>query len=144
MERWKLSDTYYTDSVSDKLSGDDDEKELETNGKGLLVKERASYIPPKIYCRRCENGFHNIAENDQRCLGSRKKGRSDCQCACQTHYVGRDGKLRKYGVPDDSFTKNDELKIDHSMDAEIEKLTARWHEINGTTPKQEPKKEVIL
>jgi len=117
--------------------GDDDTEELERNGKGLVVKnpvkERAAYIPPKIYCSRCQKGIHNISENDQRCLGSRKKGRSDCQCACQTHYVGRDGRLRKHGTPDDSKTLEDLPKI--SSDPFIEKINKEWHDAHGTTPK---------
>lgn len=117
--------------------GDDDEEELAANGKGLVVKnpvkERAAYIPPKIYCSRCQKGIHNISENDQRCLGSRKKGRSDCQCACQTHYVGRDGRLRKHGTPDDSKTLEDLPKI--KPDPFIDEINAKWHAEHGTAPK---------
>lgn len=140
-----LEDPRFRDNISAHISDEIDEKELETNGKGLVVKERAVYIPPKIYCTRCAKGIHNISEKDQRCLGSRKKGRSDCQCYCQTHYIGRDGRLRKYGTIDDSFTKEYIPKIDHSKDAEIEALNKKWHEEHGTAPKTvgQPK-EVIL
>lgn len=131
------TDPRFKDTVSAHLSGDDDLDDLETNGKGLVVrnplKERAAYIPPKIYCTRCQKGIHNISENDQRCLGARKKSRSDCQCACQTHYVGRDGRLRKHGTPDDSKTLEDLPKIAH--DPFFEKINKEWHEAHGTAPK---------
>ena len=137
-EELAKQDPRFDSSISSKISDEDDELDLQTNGKGLVVKEnlkeRAAYIPPKIYCSRCKENIHNIAENDQRCLGSRKKGRTDCQCSCQTHYVGRDGKLRKYGTPDDSFTKDEEPKIDHSLDAEYARITAEYHKLHGTNP----------
>jgi hypothetical protein len=125
-------DKYFTATVSDKISGEDDLDDLEKNGKGLVVKERAVYIPPKIYCTRCLKGHHNISENDQRCLGSRKKGRSDCQCPCQTHYVGRDGRLRKYNTPDDS-NLNDDAKTSPESDAEFEKLQDQLRKLHPST-----------
>ena len=133
-------DSRFDTRVSSRISGEDDEEDLAATGTGLVVKnplrERAAYIPPKIYCTRCLKGIHNISENDQRCLGSRKKGRSDCQCPCQTHYVGKDGKLRKHGTPDDSFKKDALPKTNPENDAEIARLTAEWHALHKTTPKK--------
>lgn len=118
---------------------EDDVSDLEKNGTGLVVKERAVYIPPKIYCKRCIKGIHNIAKNDKRCLGA--KGTSDCQCPCQTHYVGRDGKLRPYDKPDDSLKKPDAQKPTAESDAFIEKINQQWHEDHGTEPKSIEQKD---
>lgn len=138
-------DKFYTDSVSDKISGDDDEKDLATTGKGLVTgrvkedSERPTWLSSnkRYHCSNCRQGFHNTPENDKKCK------RRGCEYRCQTHYIGRDGRARPYGVQDDSFSKEDDLKLNPKTDSLIDKLNKEWNELHPGAPKDE-KKEVIL
>lgn len=114
-------DKFYSDTVSDKLSGDDDQVFA-----GVDVKERAPYTPKKYYCTNCRRSIHNTPSNDQICK------RNGCECKCQTHYIGRDGRPRPYGTKDDS--KEDEAKPDPSYDAFVDKLNEEWQKLNPKTP----------
>lgn len=133
-----MTDKFYSDTVADKISGDDDLEDLQKTGKGLVLgrvpedKECPPWLATykRYYCSNCKRGIHNTPENDLRC---KRKG---CECRCQTHYVGRDGKARPYGTPDDSFTKDTELKTEPANDAEIEKIIAEYHKLTGTTTQQ--------
>lgn len=114
-------DKFYSDTVSDKFSGDD----AEILG-GVDVKERAAYTPKKYYCTNCRRSIHNKTTNDQICK------RNGCECKCQTHYIGKDGRPRPYGTPDDS--KEDIIRTDPKQDAFINELNREWQKLNPKTP----------
>lgn len=67
------------------------------------------------FCIKCQQRKHS-EPNIKRCTGGA------CECKCNTHYVGKDGKLRPYGIADDSIIEessskennNDLEKIIHS------------------------------
>jgi hypothetical protein len=125
--------SFYSDTVSDKLTGEDDIEELEKTGKGLVIsgsdhEERPAYLATtkRYYCSNCKKGFHNTPENDQKC---KRKG---CECRCLTHYIGRDGKARPYGTPDDSFTKELQVKPNPQADQIIAELSRKWAELHHT------------
>jgi hypothetical protein len=140
------SDKFYTDTVSDKFTGDDDEKDLETTGKGLVVRntddggEKPAWLASfkRYYCSNCRQGIHNTPENDRRCK------RNGCDCRCKTHYIGMDGRARPYGTPDDSAERleKDRPKIDADNDAEFQKLMEEYRRLRGDAP--DDSTEVIL
>lgn len=113
-------DKFYSDTVSDKLTGE------EEFVSGVTVGEPPAYTPNKYYCTNCRRSVHNGFYGDTVCK------RNGCKCKCQTHYQGRAGYLIPYGIPD--YSKIEDIKTDPAQDAFIEKLNREWRKLNPETP----------
>ncbi len=50
---------------------------------------------------------------------------SVCECKCRTHYIGQDGRLRPYGVPDDSFSQS-QPEVSPAANQRFEKILNSW------------------
>ena len=114
-------DKFYTDTVGDKFSGDDAEV-----FSGIDVKERTVYSPRRYLCSNCNDSRHDAFFGDTVCRGR------GCKCPCQTHYQGRDGRLRPYGTKDDS--KDEVSKQNKKLDVFIHELNKEWRKLNTETP----------
>jgi len=121
-----------SDEVASNISGEDDEEDLRVSGTGIIVTnsgeneaDRPSYFSKRRYCVNCRKGIHNTPDNDSRCKG---KG---CDCRCQTHYIGLDGRVRPYGIPDDSNKKECRKETTAGTD-EIGLLVEQWRKLHSS------------
>jgi len=94
-------------------------------------KEVSGWTLGKNYCSNCKKGIHSTP-NKSRC-----KNAKNCECRCRTHYIGKDGLLRPYGVIDDSDER--EAKLAQKYNPETDKLIA---DINLKMKKQSEKSNV--
>jgi len=115
----KKEDIIYSDTVSDKLTGE------EEFVSGVDVKEdyHHPYIPNRYFCTNCSKGIHNTPDYEKRC---KQKG---CECKCLTHYVGYDGRIRPYGIIDDSDPKNQKPQSPRPKDDTIERIMTQWRSL---------------
>jgi hypothetical protein len=71
----------------------------------IIGKQHRTY-----QCANCRKQVHCIAgyENDGDPVELLKdRCGKDCECKCKTHYLGKDGKLKKYGTVDVSTALDD-------------------------------------
>lgn len=134
-------DLRFKDHVGSHFSGDDDEDDLTANGKGLVTgrvqedSERPAWLgsSKKYYCTNCRKQIHNTPENQNRC-----KGRG-CECRCRTHYIGKDGIARPFGIPDDSEERAKKAEFHPSEESEAE-----FERIMGPVwAKKQPSSQVV-
>jgi len=59
-----------------------------------------------MLCSNCQKKIHCIAGSKGDSPPEMLKDRcskKDCECRCRRYYVGKDGRLRRYGTPDNSI-----------------------------------------
>lgn len=71
------------------------------------------------FCSNCKKGIHSTP-------GKFRCKNSDCECKCQTHYIGKDGKLRPYGIEDDSTFNDVEVKAETESNDVIAKINEQY------------------
>lgn len=90
-----------------------------------------AYILPQQYrtvqCPNCKKKAHCLAgvkkgdEEEKVVMVKDRCNNAECNCKCRTHFVGKDGKLHKYGQPDNTsalfdMSEDKRLPIDDLID----------------------------
>ncbi len=113
--------------------------DIESNNLVTLTGENRT-----LFCGNCKKKIH--------CIGGKKDksekiemvkdrcNNDDCECRCRTHYIGKDGRLHKYGTIDNS-TAIDEPAVKY--DDETDKLIQRINKMYRSNERKENKAETL-
>ena len=128
MTKVETESTYEHIGSDDKIMG-----VMEVSDK---YREVGGWTIGKSYCSNCRKGIHSTP-NKLRC-----KDASNCECKCQTHYVGQDGLLRPYGVIDDSLERmksSGELEEEKKANNVIDNINQEFNKLKESNTAHPPK-----
>lgn len=110
---------------------------LESGEKATIVGNKETLL-----CGNCNKKIHCVAgqkENDDKVVMVKDRCNKDaCECRCRTHFIGKNGRLRKYGTVDNS-TAIEEPVVEYNDETEklIQQINASYHRNERKQAKRE-------